>query len=101
MSKDGRLRPVHRHDHSGPLRQSNAVHGSSAFVRVAWIAAGLIGRIVSTRQTQFGILAVPTSDELWVMWALHVDAPALIVPQIGLATMNILGALKTGTVAKT
>jgi hypothetical protein len=30
------------------------------------------------------------------MWALHVDAPALIALQVGLATMNIRGAVKSG-----
>lgn len=35
------------------------------------------------------------SNVLWVAWASHVDAPALIALQVGLATMNIRGALKT------
>ena len=36
------------------------------------------------------------SNGLWVVWALHVDAPALIALQVGLATMNIRGAMKSG-----
>jgi hypothetical protein len=35
------------------------------------------------------------SNALWIAWALHVDAPALIVLKVGLATMNIRGAFKT------
>jgi hypothetical protein len=40
------------------------------------------------------------SNVLWVAWALHVDAPALIALQVGLAAMNIRGALKTETGAQ-
>jgi hypothetical protein len=36
------------------------------------------------------------SNALWIVWALHADAPALIVMQIALAAMNIRGAMKTG-----
>ena len=36
------------------------------------------------------------SNGLWVVWALHVGAPALIALQVGLATMNIRGAMKSG-----
>lgn len=35
------------------------------------------------------------SNGLWITWALHVDAPALIALQVCLAAMNIRGALKT------
>ena len=35
------------------------------------------------------------SNVLWVALALHVHAPALIALHVGLATMNIRGALKT------
>lgn len=35
------------------------------------------------------------SNALWVAWALHVDAPALIALQVGLAAMNVRGAMKT------
>jgi hypothetical protein len=37
------------------------------------------------------------SNVLWVAWALHVDALALIALQVGLAAMNIRGTLKTET----
>jgi hypothetical protein len=40
------------------------------------------------------------SNVLWVVWALHVNAPALIALQVGLAAMNIRGALKTETGAQ-
>ena len=36
------------------------------------------------------------SNGLWVVWARHVDAPALIALQVGLAAMNIRGAMKSG-----
>jgi hypothetical protein len=36
------------------------------------------------------------SNGLWVVWALHVNAPALIALQVGLAAMNIRGAMKSG-----
>lgn len=35
------------------------------------------------------------SNVLWVVWALHDHAHALIVLQVGLAAMNIRGMLKT------
>jgi hypothetical protein len=35
------------------------------------------------------------SNVLWVVWGLHSNAPALIALQIGLAAMNIRGAMKT------
>ena len=35
------------------------------------------------------------SNVLWVAWALHAHAPALIALQAGLAAMNIRGAVKT------
>ena len=35
------------------------------------------------------------SNGLWITWALHADAPALIALQVFLAAMNIRGALKT------
>ena len=35
------------------------------------------------------------SNGLWITWALYADAPALIALQVGLAAMNIRGALKT------
>lgn len=35
------------------------------------------------------------SNALWIAWGLHSGAPALIVLQLGLAAMNIRGAVKT------
>ncbi len=37
------------------------------------------------------------SNVLWIVWGWHVDAPALIALQIGLAAMNIRGVRKTET----
>jgi len=34
------------------------------------------------------------SNALWITWAVYVGAPALILLQVGLAAMNIRGALK-------
>lgn len=39
------------------------------------------------------------SNALWVAWGLHSGAPALIALQIGLAAMNIRGAMKTEAAA--
>jgi hypothetical protein len=35
------------------------------------------------------------SNALWVAWGLHSGAPALIVLQLGLAVLNMRGAMKT------
>ena len=35
------------------------------------------------------------SNALWVAWAVHANAPALIALQVGLAAMNVRGAVKT------
>jgi hypothetical protein len=35
------------------------------------------------------------SNVLWVLWGWHAEAHALIALQIGLAAMNIRGAVKT------
>jgi hypothetical protein len=35
------------------------------------------------------------SNALWVAWGLHSAAPALIVLQLGLAVLNMRGAMKS------
>jgi hypothetical protein len=60
---------------------------------------GLVGRISQRVGPNVGFWMFLISNVLWVVWAMHVDAPALIVLQVGLATMNIRGALKTETAA--
>jgi len=62
---------------------------------VVTIAAA--GLVASTRRgnRNVGFWLFLLSNVLWIVWGLHVDAPALIVLQIGLAAMNIRGARKT------
>jgi hypothetical protein len=35
------------------------------------------------------------ANALWVIWGLHSGAPALIVLQLGLAVLNLRGAMKS------
>jgi hypothetical protein len=42
-----------------------------------------------------GFWAFMLSNVLWIAWGWHAGAPALIALQIGLAAMNIRGAIKT------
>jgi hypothetical protein len=63
----------------------------AATIAAAWlIASSKIGR----RNAGFWLFLV--SNALWIAWALHARAPALIVMQVALAAMNIRGAMKTG-----
>ena len=57
----------------------------------AWLVA-------SSRQKrrQAGFWIFLLSNALWVTWGLYSQAPGLIALQLGLATMNIRGALKNG-----
>jgi len=56
----------------------------------AWLVASTDK---SRRNAGFWVFLV--SNVLWVIWALHIDAPALIVMQVLLAAMNTRGAIKT------
>ena len=58
----------------------------------AWLVA-------STNLTlrNWGFWIFLLSNVLWVAWALHDNALALIALQLGLAAMNIRGAMKTET----
>lgn len=57
----------------------------------AWLVAS---RSTPKRHAGFWIFLL--SNVFWVAWALFAQAPALIALQIGLAAMNIRGAMKTG-----
>jgi len=61
-------------------------------IAAAWLVA-------STNLTlrNWGFWVFLLSNVLWVTWALHDDALALIALQLGLAAMNIRGAIKTET----
>ena len=59
-------------------------------IAAAWlIASSRRGR----RNLGFWVFLL--SNVLWIVWGLHVDAPALVTMQVCLATMNIRGAMKT------
>jgi hypothetical protein len=63
------------------------------------VTIGGAGLVASTRRIRrnIGFWLFLISNVMWIVWALHVDAPALIVLQLGLAAMNIRGARKTET----
>ena len=65
----------------------------AATVGAAWLVASSHR---AKRNAGFWIFLL--SNALWVVWALNANAPALIVMQIGLAALNIRGAVKTGFV---
>ena len=55
----------------------------------------------STRKSlrMVGFYAFLLSNALWIAWAFHVGAWALVVLQIGLAVLNVRGASKNETSA--
>lgn len=57
------------------------------------VASSQAGR----RNTGFWLFLL--SNVLWIVWGWHSNAPALIVLQLGLAAMNIRGAMKTDAAA--
>jgi hypothetical protein len=57
-------------------------------------AACLIGSSHRGRRN-LGFWIFLLSNVLWIVWALHIEAPALVAMQVCLATMNIRGAVKT------
>jgi len=57
-------------------------------------ASWLVGSSHEARR-HAGFWVFLLSNTLWVAWALHAGAPALIVLQGALAAMNIRGAMKT------
>lgn len=53
--------------------------------------------LVASRKTQrrsIGFWVFLTSNVLWAVWGWHTGAHALIALQLGLAAMNIRGAIK-------
>lgn len=61
-------------------------------IAAAWLVAS-----TQRMRRNVGFWLFLLSNVMWIVWGLHVNAPALIVLQIGLAAMNIRGALKTET----
>ena len=61
-------------------------------IAAAWLVAS-----TSLTLRNWGFWVFLFSNVLWVTWALHDDAFALIALQLGLAAMNIRGAIKTET----
>lgn len=49
------------------------------------------------KKRNVGFWVFMLSNALWIAWGLYSHAPALIVLQVGLAAMNIRGAMKTET----
>ena len=47
------------------------------------------------RRRNLGFWLFLASNGLWIAWGWHAGATALIVLQVGLAAMNIRGAMKT------
>jgi len=58
-------------------------------VTAAWFVASS-----SKTRRQVGFWLFLGSNALWVVWGFYSAAPALVVLQIGLAAMNIRGAMK-------
>jgi hypothetical protein len=56
----------------------------------AWLVASK-----SEKRRNGGFWMFLASNLLWIVWGWSASAPALIVLQIGLAAMNIRGAIKT------
>jgi hypothetical protein len=63
-------------------------------VVAAWLVAAQTKR---KRQTGFWVFLA--SNALWIVWAWHDQAYALIALQVALAAMNIRGAYKNETAA--
>lgn len=70
----------------------NAVQWPAMAVTIAasWLVAS---KSESRRNIGFWVFLV--SNVLWVVWGVHAGATALIALQVGLAAMNIRGAMKT------
>ena len=64
---------------------------------VVTIAAAWLVASTNLTRRNWGFWIFLLSNVLWVVWALHDNALALIALQVGLAAMNIRGAMKTET----
>ena len=58
-------------------------------VAAAWLVAS-----TQKRKRFVGFWLFLLSNVLWIAWGIHANAYALIVLQVGLAAMNIRGAMK-------
>lgn len=56
----------------------------------AWLVAS-----TQKKKRNIGFWVFLLSNALWIIWAIHDEAWALVTLQVGLAAMNIRGALKT------
>lgn len=61
---------------------------------VTLVASWLVASRSAVRRN-VGFWVFLASNLLWVAWGLHVGAHALIALQVGLAALNIRGAVKT------
>lgn len=61
---------------------------------VTLLASWLVASRSPTRRNA-GFWLFLASNALWIAWGWHVDAQALIALQVGLAALNIRGAVKT------
>jgi hypothetical protein len=52
------------------------------------------------RRRDYGFWLFLVSNALWIAWGISADATALIVLQVGLAAMNIRGAMRNAADAK-
>ncbi|HPF26617.1 MAG TPA: hypothetical protein P5528_15030 [Steroidobacteraceae bacterium] len=62
---------------------------------VVTIAAAWLVASKSSARRHVGFWLFLVSNAMWIVWGVFAPAPALIVLQLGLAAMNIRGALKT------
>ena len=68
--------------------------------QIDWDGAAWLVASESTIRRNAGFWIFLFSNVLWIAWAAYAAAPALIVLQLGLAAMNIRGAVKTARAAR-
>ncbi len=61
---------------------------------VTIIAAWLVAS-TQKKKRNIGFWVFLLSNALWIIWAIHDEVWALVTLQVGLAAMNIRGAIKT------
>ena len=59
-------------------------------ITASWLVASSI-----EKRRNIGFWVFLVSNAMWIAWGLHDGAIALIALQLGLAAMNIRGAMKT------
>lgn len=62
---------------------------------IATIAAAWLVASKQTGRRNSGFWMFMFSNVLWIAWGVHASAPALVALQVGLAAMNIRGAIRT------